>query len=98
MARGRKVNWDAKVKSLVAELRTALVERERTRLETRVNEMVAGIGHGLESAKRKVSATAAKVARAAQGKRGVYKRTAAQRKAQAAKMRAYWAAKRKAKG
>jgi hypothetical protein len=101
MSRGRKTNWDARVSALVAELRTALVEREKTRLEARVDAMVAGIGHGLDVARDGVSRAVAKVAGRAKGagamrKRGVYKRSAASRKAQAEKMRAYWAARKKA--
>lgn len=94
-----RTNWDARVKTLVAQLRAALIARERDRLEARVDAMVSGLLKDVAPATarrpgRPARAVAAPVA-PRPVKRGAYKRTAAQREAAAERMRRRWEAKRK---
>lgn len=94
-----RTNWDARVKTLVAQLREALIAREQERLERRVDAMVSGIlKEETPAAVRRPkppARTAAAPVASKPGKRGAYKRTAAQREAAAERMRLRWEAKRK---
>lgn len=106
MPAGRPVNYDAKINRLVAELRKALVAREVAKIEASVSKHMGAlvnefdepiiVGNGVVAPTRSAPTDEARTdepARAAT--RHVRKgRSAASRQAQAAKMKAYWKARK----
>lgn len=107
MPAGRPVNYDAKVNRLIAELRKALVAREAARIEGAVAAHIDGLVSSLQAGVHiggarqtamgapVTSADAPRVAAAAKS-RGRKRRSAASRQAQAARMKAYWKARKAA--
>ena len=101
--RGRKTNWDKKIAELIADLRRALVAREQDRIEATVAAQMSALVGGLQGLDTGIegrnSATApdAPAAAPSAGGRGNRKPRSAESKAkQAAKMRAYWRARKAA--
>ena len=107
MPPGRPLNRDAKIARLIADLRKALVAREAARIEgavaSHINELVASLQSGIHVGGARqaavVSAAAPTAVPAAASKpKGRKRRSAASRKLQAAKMKAYWAARKAKEG
>lgn len=107
MPAGRPVNYDAKINRLVAELRKAVVAREAARIEgavaSHIDGLVASLQGGVHVGGARQTATGAPVASAdaprvtATAKApGRKRRSVASRQAQAAKMKAYWKARKAA--
>ena len=106
MPPGRPLNHDARVARLIADLRKALVAREAARIEGAVASHIDGLVASLQSgihvggarqAAMVSESTPAAVPTAAKPK-GRKRRSAASRKAQGAKMKAYWAARKAKEG
>jgi len=104
MPPGRPLNHDAKIARLIADLHKALVAREAARIEgavaSHINDLVASLQSGIHVGGARqatmVSAPTPAAAPTTSKTKGRKRRSAASRKAQAAKMRKYWA-ERKAK-
>jgi hypothetical protein len=95
---GRPPNHDKRIADLLKQLRAALVARESAQIartvDAQMNGLVAGISKGVGGA-APTKVVAPKMAPEA-GRGNRKPRSAASRAAQSRKMKAYWAAKRKA--
>jgi hypothetical protein len=96
--RGRRTNYDARLGNLLDQIRDTIIAREQAQMDRRVSEQIHALVSRLDTAglggpdTKSLGGPDTKSRKPE--KRGSYKRSPAQRKAQAAKMRAYWAAKR----
>ena len=102
---GRRPNPDRRIANLVSELKAALVAREQQRIEATVGAKITALLRGLkgiaagDSDPSPVAAprAASGPASASLGRGNRRQRSAASRRAQSLKMKAFWAAKRKGK-
>jgi hypothetical protein len=94
----RPRNHDAHIARLVRQLKDAVFARERSRIEDRIDAQVAALMGEARPVQNAGTAETPTVARrpAAKGRGNRTPRSAASRRKQAEKMKAYWAAKRKA--
>jgi hypothetical protein len=108
MPAGRPPNLDKRIAHLIAQLKRALAAREQQRIEAQVAGQVDALVRGLQGSGdgapvkrgpgRPRKDAIAVLAPAAAPVRRRKPRSAASRAQQAKKMKAYWAAKRKAGG
>jgi hypothetical protein len=92
MPPGRPPNHTARIAALVSQLKAALVAREQAQIEARVQAQIDGVMGG--TALRSDGAPRRGPGRP-RGTKNRKPRSEASRAAQAAKMKAYWAAKRR---